>query len=65
MARAPRELIDPQVWPEFQELEKTLRSYLSEVTKRIIATAIHEDVSEPEVRTRPKGLARGSSIDLQ
>ncbi len=65
MARAPKDLIDQEIWPEFQELEKTLHSYLSEVTKRVIATAIHEDVSEPEVRTRPKELAPGRSIDFE
>ncbi len=64
MARAPKQLINEEIWPEFQELHRTLHSYLSEVTKRVIATAIHDDVSEPEVRTKPRELLPGTSIDL-
>ena len=65
MARAPKQLVNDEIWPEFQELHKTLHSYLSDVTKRVIATAIHGDVSEPEVRTKPRELLPGSSIDLE
>ena len=65
MARAPKDLINQELWPEFQELHKTLHSYLRDVTKRVIATAIHGDVSEPEVRTKPRQLMPGSSIDLE
>ncbi len=64
MVRAPKQLINDEIWPEFQELHKTLHSYLSDVTKRVIATAIHGDVSEPEVRTKPRELLPGSSIDF-
>ena len=64
MACASKQLINEEIWPEFQELHKTLHSYLSEVTKRVIATAIHGDVSEPEVRTKPRELLPGSSIDF-
>ena len=65
MARAPKDLVNQELWPEFQELHKTLHSYLSDVTKRVIATAIHGDVSEPEVRGKPRELLPGSSIDLE
>lgn len=64
MARAPKALVDEQLWPEFRELQKTLESYLGEVTKRVIATAIHGDVSEPEVRSKSRQLPPGSAIDL-
>ena len=65
MARAPKQLVNGEIWPEFQELHKTLHSYLSEVTERVIATAIHGDVSEPEIRTKPRELLAGSSIELE
>jgi hypothetical protein len=65
MARAPKQLVNEEIWPEFQELHETLHSYLSQVTQRVIATAIHGDVSEPEVRTKPRELLPGSSIDLE
>jgi len=65
MARAPKHLVDAELWPEFQELHETLHSYLSDVTKRVIATAIHGDVSEPEVRAKPRELVPGGSIDFE
>lgn len=65
MARAPKDLVDQELWPEFQELHKTLHSHLSEVTNRVVASAIHGDVSEPEVRAKPRQLMPGSSIDLE
>jgi hypothetical protein len=65
MARASKGLVNDELWPEFQELYKTLHSYLSDVTKRVIATAIHGDVSEPEVRAKPRELIPGGSIDLE
>ena len=65
MARAPKDLIDREIWPEFQELHETLHSYLTEVTNRVIATAIHGDVSEPELRAKPRELVPGGSFDLE
>ena len=65
MARATKDLVNQELWPEFQELHKTLHSYLSNVTERVIATAIHGDVSEPEVRAKPRELLPGSSIELE
>lgn len=64
MASAPKDLVNQELWPEFQELQKTLHAYLSDVTKRVIATAIHGDASEPEVRTKPRELMPGSSVDI-
>ena len=65
MARAPKALINEGIWPEFEELHKTLHSYLSDVTKRVIATAIHGDVSEPEVRKKPRELLPGTSVEFE
>ena len=65
MARAPKGVVNQNLWPEFQELHKTLHSYLGDVTKRVIAIAIHGDLSEPEVRTKPKELLPGGSIDFE
>jgi hypothetical protein len=62
MARIPQALVDDEIWPEFQELHETLSSYLNEVTERVIAAAIHEDVSEPEIRGEPQGLPPGSGV---
>ncbi len=50
MAVVPKTFVDETLWPEFQELNKTLRTYLDEVTAQIIKDGIYPDNSEPEVR---------------
>lgn len=50
MVRMPQEFMDQTLWPEFQELNTTLRTYLTEITERIIKEGIHNDNSELEVR---------------
>jgi hypothetical protein len=50
MVRAPKGFIDEVLWPEFNELDDTLRTYLRKVTLRIIREEVHADASEaPEV----------------
>ena len=61
MVKAPESVINNEIWPEFEELNKTLNSYLDEVTQRVIKAAIHGDVSEPEVRSETKGLPAGTT----
>ena len=50
MARVPVSFVKETLWPEFQELNNTLRCYLDEVTNRVITTGIYADSSEAEVR---------------
>lgn len=50
MARVPVSFVNDTLWPEFQELNQTLCSYLDEVTNRVITTGIYADSSEAEVR---------------
>lgn len=49
MVRVSKRFVDETLWPEFQELSQTLRSYLSEVTDRVVAQVLHEDRSEATV----------------
>jgi hypothetical protein len=59
MARVPAGFVNETLWPEFQELDKTLVAYLTEVTDRVIAQGIESDTSEPEVRQAPGPLPSG------
>jgi hypothetical protein len=59
LIRAPRRFIEETFWPEFQELERTLRAYLEEVTERVIAEVVHGDASDAPERAAPPGLPRG------
>lgn len=56
MARVPRRFLDETLWPEFEELNQTLRSYLEEMTERVIRESIAPDTSDAEVRPGQAGL---------
>jgi hypothetical protein len=61
MARVPRRFVDEVLWPEFTELSRILRQYLSDVTERVIATALEPDASEVEERSDPESLPESTS----
>lgn len=56
MAKMPREFLQETVWPQFERLSEILAQYLSEVTERVIAEAIHPDRSDA---SEPKALPEG------
>lgn len=49
MAVVSSNFVDETLWPQFLELDKTLRSYLNDITNRVISESIHSDNSEAEV----------------
>jgi hypothetical protein len=51
MVKVARSFIDDVLWPEFQQLNRTLHSHLNAVTTRVIHEAIHRggDVEERAV----------------
>jgi hypothetical protein len=51
MARIPTRFLNETLWPEFVELDRTLQSYLTEETNRVIAETINKDTSDVEVRS--------------
>ena len=54
MVKVPGRFLHRTLWPEYRELSRELTRYLSEVTERVIAEAIHEDSSEaPQVNELP------------
>lgn len=57
MAMVSKGFVDETLWPEFQSISSTLRSYLDEVTSRVIGEVIHADVSEAAEVDEPKQLA--------
>jgi hypothetical protein len=46
MVRVSRRFVDETLWPEFERIDQTLRSYLSEITDRVVSQVINEDLSE-------------------
>ncbi len=61
MVRVARTFADQVLWPEFREIDATLRQHLDSVTRRIIATAIHGDTRDAEERPgeAPRALEPG------
>ena len=59
MARVPRGFLDETLWPEFNQRNAVLRSYLERVTERVIKASIYADDAEAEVRNEPAALADG------
>ncbi len=49
MARIPKQFLDETLWPEYQELNATLRQYLDEVTTRVVSEGVYADSSEAEI----------------
>ena len=49
MVRVPKSFVDETLWPEFERLDTELRSYLVEVTDRVVATVLQADSSDAPV----------------
>ena len=49
MAKVSKTFVDETLWPEFEKFDKTLKSYLDEITNKVISETIHADSSEAEV----------------
>ncbi len=63
MAMVTRTFVDEVLWPEFQELNRTLRAHLDSITQRIIAQAIHGDHADAE--ERPAAKSKGQEPPLR
>jgi hypothetical protein len=50
MARVARRFLDETIWPQFEELNRTLRTHLEQVTERVVAEAVCADSREEDVR---------------
>ncbi len=50
MVRVPATFVEETLWPEFRELDDTLREHLAEITKRVIRETIDPDDSDAETR---------------
>jgi hypothetical protein len=69
MAKVTRTFVDETLWPEFQELNATLRTHLQSVTERIVHQAIHRDATDVEERpcnsSEQRGRSEQESLDFQ
>jgi hypothetical protein len=59
MAKVSKRFVSETLWPEYEELSNVLHRHLDEVTGRIIAAAIHEDISDAKDADVPGNAALG------
>lgn len=60
-AKVTRSFVDETLWPEFQELNATLRAHLQSVTERVVHQAIHGDAADVEERPEHISESAGRS----
>jgi hypothetical protein len=63
MVKVPKPFVHDTLWPEFQQINAALRTYLDGLTDRIIADVIHGDSSEAVEVAEPAKLGSGA-IDV-
>jgi hypothetical protein len=63
MVRVPKSFVDQTLWPEFEQLDHALRTYLAEVTDRVVADVLHADSSEATEVADPRQLGPGRKGD--
>jgi hypothetical protein len=56
MTKVPEKFVNETLWPEFQEISRTLQTYLSEVTERVVSEVICRDSSEADIVDEPRQL---------
>lgn len=59
MVKVPKGFVHETLWPEYEQLSATLQSHLDEITNRVIAQVIHQDVSEASEVQETKVLGAG------
>ena len=65
MARVPARFVQEVLWPEFEELNRTLTTFLGEVTDRVIAQGIDSDTAEVEIAPEQLPLGAGASLGFE
>jgi hypothetical protein len=60
MVKVPKPFVQETLWPEYQQINTALRTYLDEVTDRIIADVLHGDSSEAAEVAQPAQLGTGT-----
>lgn len=63
MLKVPRRFVDETLWPEYTQLSDTLRSYLEEVTERVVSQVLQADSSEAAEAEEPRQLTLGGGRD--
>jgi len=63
MLKVPPRRVDETLWPEYTQLNDTRRSYLEEVTERVVSQVLQADSSEADEADEPRQLNLGGKRD--
>ena len=56
MVHGPRSFLEGVLWAEFNDLNRALTSWLTEVTDRLIREEVHADIRDAEEQPEPRQL---------
>ncbi len=56
--KAPKSFVEQVLWPEFEELNAALTSYLSESTERVIREEVHRETGDADEVEDPRWIGR-------
>ena len=56
LLKGPPSFLEGVLWPEFQELSRELRTFLADITQRVISEEVFRDTAEAEEVAEPKRL---------
>jgi hypothetical protein len=65
MVKMPKPFVQDTLWPEYQQINNALRSYLEEVTDRVIAEVLQSDSAEATELAEPAKLGSGGAVDIE
>ncbi len=63
MLRVPKRFVDDTLWPEYCELNTTLRQTLEQATDQVLKVVFEQEATEPEEREQPRPLPALTSGD--
>jgi len=53
VVKAPESFVNQVLWPEFEQLDAALATYLSEITDRVIREEVHGETGDADVVAEP------------
>lgn len=56
LLKGPPSFLEGVLWPEFQELSRELRTFLADITRRVISEEVFRDTADAEEVPEPKKL---------
>jgi hypothetical protein len=63
--KAPPSFVKDTLWPEFEQITAAIRTYVEQVTDRVLADVVHSDTSDPVEKPEPPQLTAAPVADVE